>query len=489
MTHSKKLIYQAFKVSDLLSMLSGIILMVYFQTGNWSQTSLVEFLAYRISLINLGALLILCLINIYIFLQFHLYHPKFMPHHFINDGLAIAKATFINTMLLVSVGAVAGFSIFDPFWMFVAFWPSVIILTIFMRHFIWHLLKRIHLGDKNSRNVLIIGTNKDACHYGEMTQEIQDMGYNFLGYIDDDCLNESIKDQVIGGFKDFKHIMKDRVVDEIIICTTFGKLFEQIEPIIMQAHAQGIIVRFPLINVLKPLLKEADVLRVSCERAIISATGKTAPELLIHSGFQMGWHYLAKRFFDVCVAGFLLIILSPILLTVAAIIRLTSKGPAMFLQDRYGYNGRVFKVFKFRSMIQNADELQAKLRATSNEMDGAAFKMKDDPRITAIGKFIRKTSIDELPQLINVVKGDMSLVGPRPLPLADYEQMTEIKHLRRLSVLPGITGAWQVEGRSNLSFEEWMKLDLDYIDNWSHSSDLKILLKTIPAVLKGQGAH
>jgi lipopolysaccharide/colanic/teichoic acid biosynthesis glycosyltransferase len=161
--------------------------------------------------------------------------------------------------------------------------------------------------------------------------------------------------------------------------------------------------------------------------------------------------------------------------------------PVVFTQHRYGYNGRVFKLYKFRTMIRNADSMQAQLR-TMNERDGAAFKMKDDPRVTPLGRALRKTSIDELPQLINVIKGDMSIVGPRPLPLADYERMDNISHRRRLSVLPGITGTWQISGRDNISFDEWMKMDLDYIDNWRLATDLKIILLTVPIVLFGHGS-
>jgi lipopolysaccharide/colanic/teichoic acid biosynthesis glycosyltransferase len=190
---------------------------------------------------------------------------------------------------------------------------------------------------------------------------------------------------------------------------------------------------------------------------------------------------------DVVGATLLLIAASPIMIISAFLIRFTSKGNALFVQDRYGYNGRVFKLYKFRTMVQDADAMQEALRQ-QNELDGAAFKIKSDPRITGVGKWLRKTSIDELPQLLNVIKGDMSLVGPRPLPLPDYQRFKEISHMRRLSVLPGITCTWQAGGRNNVSFEEWMKLDMDYIDNWSLGGDIKILLKTVPAVLFARGA-
>jgi exopolysaccharide biosynthesis polyprenyl glycosylphosphotransferase len=195
---------------------------------------------------------------------------------------------------------------------------------------------------------------------------------------------------------------------------------------------------------------------------------------------------LFKRLFDVVVSGLGLLALSPLLLTVAAIIKLQDRGPVLFEQERSGLYGRPFGMLKFRSMVMNAEALRAELEA-QNEMDGPVFKIKRDPRITRIGAFIRKTSIDELPQLWNVFRGDMSLVGPRPpIPaeVAQYERW----QMRRLSMKPGITCIWQVSGRNQISFENWMKLDLQYIDNWSFWMDIKLLLMTAPVVLLQRGA-
>ena len=183
----------------------------------------------------------------------------------------------------------------------------------------------------------------------------------------------------------------------------------------------------------------------------------------------------------------LIILLSPLFLTVALLIKATSPGPVFFLQERLGLTKRGFRICKFRTMDPDAEAKQAELEGF-NEVDGPAFKITNDPRITPIGRFLRKTSIDELPQLINVLKSDMSLVGPRPLPVRDYEGFDQDWHRRRFSVRPGITCLWQVKGRSNVSFDRWMELDMEYIDNWSLGLDLKILAKTIPAVLRGAGA-
>jgi exopolysaccharide biosynthesis polyprenyl glycosylphosphotransferase len=193
-----------------------------------------------------------------------------------------------------------------------------------------------------------------------------------------------------------------------------------------------------------------------------------------------------KRLFDIVSSAVALWMLLPMFATVAAIIKLTSRGPVFFKQVRVGIHGKPFNMLKFRSMVTNAEELKAKLEKM-NEMSGPVFKMKNDPRVTAIGRFIRKYSIDELPQLINVVRGDMSIVGPRP-PVPPEVAKYEAWQRRRLSVRPGLTCIWQVSGRNQISFEQWMYLDMQYIDHWSLKNDINLILKTVPVVLTGRGA-
>lgn len=193
-----------------------------------------------------------------------------------------------------------------------------------------------------------------------------------------------------------------------------------------------------------------------------------------------------KRLFDIVSSGVALWLLAPLLLAVAAMVKLTSRGPVLFRQTRVGLHGRPFQMLKFRTMVQNAEELKAKL-AAQNEMDGPVFKMKKDPRITSIGRVLRKFSIDELPQLINVLRGDMSVVGPRP-PVPNEVARYEPWQRRRLSVRPGLTCIWQVSGRNEISFEQWMYMDLQYIDTWSFTKDIGLILKTFPVVLTGRGA-
>lgn len=195
-----------------------------------------------------------------------------------------------------------------------------------------------------------------------------------------------------------------------------------------------------------------------------------------------------KYTLDRILSFILLIVLSPLFLAIALVIKFGSPGALIFKQYRAGLNGRRFVFYKFRSMIENAEDYQEELRE-KNEVDGPAFKVTDDPRVTRVGRFLRKTSLDELPQLWNVLKGDMSLVGPRPLPV-DQVKLFQGWHRRRLSMKPGITGGWQVNGRSNVvDFDQWARMDLEYIDNWSLEQDFIILLRTVPAVLFGRGAH
>jgi len=193
-----------------------------------------------------------------------------------------------------------------------------------------------------------------------------------------------------------------------------------------------------------------------------------------------------KRAFDILSSGIGLWVLAPLLATVALLVRLTSRGPVLFRQTRVGLHGRPFRMLKFRTMVENAEALKAQL-AAHNEVDGPVFKMKRDPRITPIGRFLRKFSIDELPQLINVLRGDMSVVGPRP-PVPSEVAKYEPWQRRRLSVRPGLTCIWQVSGRNEISFEQWMYMDLQYIDNWSFPKDISLILKTLPVVFTGRGA-
>ncbi|HET7856924.1 MAG TPA: sugar transferase, partial [Gaiellaceae bacterium] len=201
----------------------------------------------------------------------------------------------------------------------------------------------------------------------------------------------------------------------------------------------------------------------------------------------VGTDWLVKRTFDVVVSGLIVLVGLPLWLAIAAAIKLSSKGPVLYRDRRIGLNEREFRMLKFRTMRQGAEAMQAELEA-ENEAKGALFKLRDDPRVTRVGAVLRRLSIDEVPQVLNVLRGEMSLVGPRPLPIRDY-RLLEDWHRKRYRVLPGMTGLWQIAGRSDLEFDDLVRLDFYYLENWSIWLDISILLRTIPAVVAGKGAY
>jgi exopolysaccharide biosynthesis polyprenyl glycosylphosphotransferase len=265
-------------------------------------------------------------------------------------------------------------------------------------------------------------------------------------------------------------------VDEVFIALSMEKYSDLVKPIVQLCEEQGIIVRL-----------QSELFKLRIARWQLDELNGL-PIFTIRSGPPEGWRLMAKRLIDVGGSITLLLLFTPLLLVAALLIKMDSPGPVLFKQERVGLNKRRFQLIKFRTMTDGAEEGQATLEAL-NEADGPVFKIKNDPRVTNLGRFLRRYSLDELPQLFNVLKGDMSLVGPRPLPVRDVARIAVQWHKRRLSVKPGVTCLWQVNGRSDIGFDQWVQMDLEYIDRWSLLLDLKILMKTIPAVLRGAGAY
>jgi exopolysaccharide biosynthesis polyprenyl glycosylphosphotransferase len=268
-------------------------------------------------------------------------------------------------------------------------------------------------------------------------------------------------------------LLAARPVDEVIFDVNSSRLAE-LEEVFLQCDEEGVRTRvavdfFPHVN------SEISLDRVG-----------NAPLLTFSAAPLDDLRLLLKRFFDIVVAALALIVLSPLIAVVVAIIKLTSPGPVIYSQSRCGLNGRKFTMYKFRSMVANADELKPRLNHLSARE--VAFKMHQDPRVTPIGRWIRKFSIDEIPQLWNVLRGDMSIVGPRP-PLADEVEKYQRWQKRRLRMRPGLTCLWAVCGRDHIDFNSWMRMDISYIENWSLKLDWSIILRTIPHVLAGKGAH
>jgi exopolysaccharide biosynthesis polyprenyl glycosylphosphotransferase len=271
-------------------------------------------------------------------------------------------------------------------------------------------------------------------------------------------------------------VIANQPVDEVLVALPMDKYGLLIETIVRQCEEQGIIVRV-----------RTEMSRLQVARSYVDDL-EGVPVMTIQSGPPDSWQLFMKRVIDIVGSAAFLLALAPLFAVFAWLIRMDSAGPVFFTQERIGFNKRPFRLIKFRTMVDGADYQQSKLEHL-NEVAGPVFKIKSDPRITRLGKFLRRFSIDELPQLVNVLKGDMSLVGPRPLPLRDFDRFDTQWHKRRLSVKPGMTCLWQVNGRSEIDFNHWVQMDLEYIDNWSLGLDMKILLKTIPAILKGSGAY
>ena len=338
------------------------------------------------------------------------------------------------------------------------------------------LLDYIHRKGYNQSNLLIVGTGKRAREFIKAVNNHENWGLRIVGLIDDDhgLFGKEIDGfRVLGRIQDIPFIIHRKVIDRVIFVVPRLWL-HRIDEAILACEKEGISTAISL-----------DLYNLSFART--RQTDFSGFPLLEFETFgAQQWELFIKRTIDILLSVLLLIIFAPLLLITAIAVKCTSKGPVFFTQTRCGMNGRKFTLHKFRSMVVGADIKKRELEKM-NEMDGPVFKIKKDPRITPLGRILRRTSIDELPQLFNVLRGDMSIVGPRP-PLPVEVEMYEVWHRRRLSLKPGITCIWQVSGRNKISFERWMEMDLEYIDNWSLWLDFKILFRTIFVVLFGYGA-
>ncbi len=320
------------------------------------------------------------------------------------------------------------------------------------------LFKITKHGALDIRHVAVVGTGQIAQNFARTIEAHRDWGLKLVGVFSQDEVREVLES---GG------------IDELILVADRDGLNE-FTHIFVMCEELGVTTRV-IVNFFPHSISRMELHQFDGFPLLSFSTTPTNEVLMV-----------VRRILDVLLAGLLVVITLPITAVTALLIKLTSPGPVLFKQDRCGLNGRLFLMYKFRSMVNNAEQLRFELEAL-NEMDGPVFKSSRDPRITTIGKIIRRFSIDELPQLYNVLRGDMSLVGPRP-PLPQEVARYERWQRRRLSMKPGITCLWQISGRNEVSFDDWMKLDLTYIDNWSLLLDLKILLKTVPVVLLGRGA-
>jgi exopolysaccharide biosynthesis polyprenyl glycosylphosphotransferase len=357
---------------------------------------------------------------------------------------------------------------------FIAFmWLLLIANRICLFYYVRSRFSQGYLTD----HVLIVGTEDRAKAVAGLFHSKPDIGIRVVGVLterEQELHHEFFGTKVIGHVNEVSSVLEKNVVDCVIFCGGIADI-ENISYVVRRCETEG--VDFALVSSLLTdrqggfLVEELDGLSLFRINA------------LSHSPFKL----FGKRLLDVVASTILIIACIPVWIILPIVIRMESEGPAFFRQERVGKHGRRFSMYKFRSMVVGADKMQEKLQHL-NEMDGPVFKIENDPRFTRLGKFLRKTSLDEMPQLFNVLKGDMSLVGPRP-PL--YSEVLQYRpwERKRLSVVPGITCLWQVTGRNQIKFDEWMKLDIQYIDNWSLTLDLKILVRTLPAVFLRKGAQ
>jgi exopolysaccharide biosynthesis polyprenyl glycosylphosphotransferase len=357
------------------------------------------------------------------------------------------------------------------------FGSIVFILLLSSRFAIIRILRTIRRRGFNYRNILVVGTGKRARTYAEMICSHTELGLRIFGYVDDEPTaadREILGSAIIGTLKDVPAIIQRNVIDEVVIALP-RRWLPSVVDIVQVCEEIGIEVTIV-----------ADFFNIAIAK-LHTTMFYDIPLLTFSSTPSQQLQLLLKDCLDRVGSAILLVVTLPVLVVASIAIKSTSRGPIFFKQVRLGLNGRKFTLYKFRSMKVGSEKEMEGLKYY-NEMSGPVFKMQHDPRVTPVGGFLRRTSIDELPQLFNVLRGEMSLVGPRPPLPAETEEYDRWQR-RRLSVKPGMTCLWQINGRNNVDFKDWMNLDLLYIDNWSLWLDIRILLKTLLIVIKGDGAY
>lgn len=358
---------------------------------------------------------------------------------------------------------------------FIVFFVIWAMVYVAIAHLILRFVLRYYRRrGRNSRTIAVVGGEEAAWKMAQIIRDHAEWGHRFAGFVLAE--NEVQTPEVtpcLGRISELEQILRTNVVDEVIFATSREKL-DQMEDALLHCEDLGVSTKV-MLNIFPHRISRADVEEIG---GVSMLSFYNTPANLAALA--------VKRAFDFTASLCALVVLAPLMIAAGVLIKITSAGPVFFRQLRCGKNGRTFHLLKFRSMVADAESLRPQLD-TLNEMDGPVFKIKNDPRVTPVGRLIRRASIDELPQFINVLVGDMSVVGPRP-PLPSEVEKYEHWQRRRLSVKPGITCYWQISGRNRIDFESWMRLDLMYIDNWSLAEDFKIILKTIPVVLMGRGA-
>jgi len=470
------LLVKALKAFDLLSVILCFLLAAYLVNLPTEKITLAKFLAVRVKVQNIVLFSGFLALWSTILSWCALYSSRRLSTLW-SEFPDILKATTFGTSILFILSLLFNIRMVNGAFI-IAFWTNITVLIIASRVVIRYTLRHFRIKGRNLRNIIIAGTNARALSLARQLLSKPELGYRLLGFVDNNGSKihlENCDYPLVADFESFTDYLRKHVVDEVMVCLPMESYYQQAAYIAHVCEEHGIITR-----ILSDLFK----MKLS-----VSSTEQFEghPLMTLSTGNMVGQRMIVKRLMDILLSLLLIVILSPLMLFVALLIKLTDRNNIFFIQERIGLNKRHFRLYKFQTMFPDAEKRLTELESL-NEVSGPVFKIKNDPRITPIGKFLRKTSIDELPQLFNVLKGDMSLVGPRPLPVRDYAGFDQDWHRRRFSVRPGITCIWQISGRNNISFDRWMEMDMEYIDNWSLWLDMKILIGTIPAVLKGSGA-
>jgi len=359
--------------------------------------------------------------------------------------------------------------------------PTLLIAIIFFLTSVSYKILRVAISTwisaRDPQLVVILGSGRRAVKAWREIRTRYHFTVKLLGFVDDRSPDEMAPDvaqRYLGTIDELDELLLRNVVDELLIALPLKSCYQDIQRAIEIAANVGVKVVYMQDMYTNGMKQNA------------TQNSELFNDLVPHHEDYMAKQAI-KRLVDVFGSLFGLMVLSPILLLVAIAVKLTSEGPVLFAQQRYGYRRRLFKIYKFRSMVKNAPQLMAQLEE-QNEAAGPIFKIRNDPRVTPVGKFLRLSSLDELPQLWNVLLGHMSLVGPRPMSVRDVSLFNEATLMRRFTVKPGITGLWQVSGRSSVGFDQWIKFDFNYIDDWSLALDFRILAKTVSVVVKRTGA-
>lgn len=475
----RRLLMNALKFFDLALMTSVFLSVALFLLHQTRSITAIDFLSIRVKIQNFAIFSIFVLIWHVLFCLSGLYTSRRLSRRR-SEIIDIVKATSLGTLVILIGASILHIDMTRPLpYFLVLFWLGSTISTVSSRLALRVLLSFVRKRGRNLQDVVIVGTNARALQLAHMLESRPDLGYRISGFIDQEWFGlEAFRASgynLVTDLDDFPRFLRNSVVDEVIVALPLRSMHEQASRVAASCEKQGITVR------VLPAIFDLKIARSSAEEL------EGNPFITHSTGWADGWPVMAKRVVDLIVSAIAIATLSPLLLLVAILIKASSSGKVLFIQKRVGLHKRRFPLYKFRTMVADAEQRIAQIERL-NEVPGPVFKIKEDPRITHLGKLLRKTSIDELPQLFNVLIGDMSLVGPRPLPVRDYEGFNDDWQRRRFSVKPGITCLWQVRGRSSIPFDEWMELDLQYIEKWSLWLDFQILLRTIPAVLRGSGA-